>query len=310
MRQIFLPLGLILALINALVLPGGGLWIAEHLGIKLFILITFLVSGYQTGTKGLALNKGLAQLFFFAAAVSLLLAPLLGRIIGELLRLSPSLLTGLIIMSAVPPTLSSGIVITGVSKGNMVLALFLTVSLNMLGIFTLPFMLDYCLPAAGPVRINRIALLLTMIFLVLLPFIVGKGIRSVRNTQQVSSSWSYVTSSCVILVVYSALSLARHEFYGLHLSTYIQILCSAALVHGLLLLVNAQGAKALHLPPADGKALIFVASQKTFPISLAVLAGIGGSAGNAVIVCLIFHFFQLLADSLLASFLRRSVKQQ
>jgi hypothetical protein len=53
MRQIFLPLGLILALINALVLPGGGLWIAEHLGIKLFILITFLISGDQTGTKGL-----------------------------------------------------------------------------------------------------------------------------------------------------------------------------------------------------------------------------------------------------------------
>lgn len=306
LRQVFLPLGLTLALVNALFLPAGGLWIAEHLGIKLFILITFLVSGYQTGTKGLSLDKGLAQLLLLAAAISLIFAPILGRIIGELLRLSPSLLTGLVIMSAVPPTLSSGIVITGVSQGNMVLALLLTISLNMLGIFTLPFMLDSCLPSSGPVRIDRLALLITMMFLVLLPFILGKIIRKVSTKQQVSSSWSYVSSSCVILVVYSALSVARHEFYGLGLASYLQILCGAALVHGILLLCNAQGAKLLRLHPAESKALIFVASQKTFPISLAVLAGIGGNTGNAVIVCLVFHFFQLFADSLLASLLRKS----
>jgi sodium/bile acid cotransporter 7 len=144
-----------------------------------------------------------------------------------------------------------------------------------------------------------------MIFLVLLPFVLGKILRISLKKQQVSSSWSYVTSSCVILVVYSALSLARHELYALGLGTYIQILCTVALVHGVLLLINAQGAKLLQLPPADGKALIFVASQKTFPVSLAVLAGLGGTPGNAVIVCLVFHFFQLFADSLLASFIRR-----
>lgn len=304
MRQIFLPAGLLLAALAAFVLPGAGLLIAQYIGVKLFILTIFLVSGYQTGTKGISLDKGLVRIIASAAAVSLLLAPLLGLALSRLISLPQSLLIGLLVICSVPPTLSSGIVITEVSKGNTVLALVLTISLNLLGIFTLPFMLDLCLSASGPVTVDRLALLLKMLLLVLLPFAVGRGIRSLLGKQQVSPHWSYLNSSCVILVVYSSLAASRGEFSGISVQEYALILFSVAFIHLLLLAVNSLSARLLGLARPERKALILVASQKTFPVSLAVLTGLGQGTGNAVIVCLMFHFFQLLNDSLLASYLR------
>ncbi|RWX46656.1 solute carrier family 10 (sodium/bile acid cotransporter), member 7 [Candidatus Electrothrix aarhusensis] len=301
MRQYFLPAGLILAAIFALTLPNSGIFLAGHSGIKLTIIIIFLVSGYQTNIAGTPLNKVLLYVFLTAAAVSLLLAPLLGLAIGNLLALPSSLLIGLLIICAVPPTLSSGIVITGVSGGNMVLALMLTISLNLTGILTLPTVLHLCLKASGPVTLDQWALFTKMLLLVLLPFVLGKFLRIMVKKQQVSPNWSYVNSSCVILAVYISLAISRQEFFRTNAGQYLAVLFSVSLVHLLLLGINSQAAKLLKLNTEDSKALLFVASQKTLPVSLAVLAGLRQDTGNAVIVCLLFHFVQLLIDSVLAS---------
>ncbi|AGF76786.1 hypothetical protein UWK_00200 [Desulfocapsa sulfexigens DSM 10523] len=55
---------------------------------------------------------------------------------------------------------------------------------------------------------------------------------------------------------------------------------------------------------ADSKAMIFVTSQKTMALALAILASIKLATGNAIIVCLIFHFFQLFMDSFIASIIQ------
>jgi sodium/bile acid cotransporter 7 len=309
MRQLFLPLGLILAAFFALTLPQAGVVFADHSGIKLTILIIFLVSGYQTGTTGTPLNKGLLRIFLTAATVSLLLAPLLGLALGSLLDLPPSLVIGLLIICAVPPTLSSGIVITGISRGNTVLALMLTISLNLIGTLTLPTILHLCLKASGPVTIDQWALLTKMLLLVLLPFVIGKTLRiilnKILNKQRISPNWSYVNSSCVILAVYISLAVSRQEFFRTDGGQYLAVVFSVSLIHFLLLAMNNLAGKLLKLNAEDSKALLFVASQKTLPVSLAVLAGLRQDTGNAVIVCLLFHFIQLLIDSALASRFRQ-----
>ena len=304
MKQLFLPFGLILAVVTALVLPEGGSFIADNYGLKILVCVIFLVTGYQTGSKGLALNKNLGTLFLVAALISLAFAPLLALLVSKILNLPLQLATGLIIISTVPPTISSGIVITEVSRGNGVLALFLTISLNLLGIFTMPFVLDLCLKVAGPINIDQTALLVKMVFFVLLPFAVGKTTRNVGNKVRISSIWSYVNSSCVILIVYSSLSTSKAAFAGLTLSDYTIILAGVATVHLVLLAVNGQAAKILKLSSADSKAMIFVTSQKTMALALAVLASVQFETGSAIIVCLMFHFFQLFLDSFLASIIQ------
>ena len=304
MRQYFLPVGLIIAAISAVILPRAGIVLADYSGITLTIIIIFLVSGYQTGTAGIPLNRGLLHIFLTAALVSLLVAPLLGLAIGSLLDLPLSLIIGLLIICAVPPTLSSGIVITGISHGNTVLALMLTISLNLLGILTLPPILHFCLKASGSVAIDQWGMLSKMLLLVLLPFVIGKTLRTALNKQKVSSHWSYVNSGCVILAVYISLAVSRQEFFHTSAGQYLAVFLSVSLIHILLLGMNHQAAKWLRLSLEDSKALFFVASQKTLPVSLAVLAGLHQDTGNAVIVCLLFHFTQLIIDSVLASWLR------
>jgi sodium/bile acid cotransporter 7 len=305
MRQLFLPLGLILAVIIALILPAGGAVISEYYGLKILVFIIFLVSGYQTGSKGIALNRKLAALFFTAAVISLVLAPLLGLLVSKALNFPLYLAMGLIIISTVPPTISSGVVITEVSRGNSVLALFLTISLNLLGIFSMPFVLDMCLKAVGPVDIDQIALLEKMLFFVLLPFAIGKIIRNLRSEERILPLWSYVNSGCVIVIVYSSLATAKAAFSGVTTFDYLTILAGVASVHLLLLLMNTIAGKMLKLSTSDGKAMLFVTSQKTLAIALAVLANVKFDTGNAIIVCLMFHFFQLFVDSFLASVLQK-----
>ena len=305
MRQFFLPVGLLFAIFFALLLPAGGIFISENNGLKILVFIIFLVSGFQTGGKGIALGGRLVLVFLTAAAISLFLSPLLGLLITRIIPFPQALAIGLIVIAAVPPTLSSGIVITEVSRGNAVLALILTVSLNLLGIFTMPFMLDLCLKATGPIDIDRYRLLVKMLFFVLLPFAIGKTTRTLSGINRISPNWSYVNSSCVILVIYGSLAASKSEFSRLEVSEYAMILGSVALLHFLLLAINTQAGKILQLPTADRKALVFVASQKTLPVSVAVLTSISINTGSAVIVCLMFHFFQLFVDSFLAAWLMK-----
>jgi sodium/bile acid cotransporter 7 len=300
LKQLFLPTGLLLAMLTALLLPAGGVFLTVHHGTRVLIFIIFLVSGYQTGSKGLALDRSLAQVFVVSAVISLLLAPLLGVLVTRAVHFAPSIALGIILITAMPPTISSGIVITEVSRGNPVLALFITISLNLLAIFTMPFILDLCLKTAGPMDIDQAALLLKMLLFVLLPFAVGKAVHSAGAKSRISPGWSYVNSSCVILLVYSSLSVSRGSFADQSPAEYGVILAAVALLHIVLLAVNAQAGRMLGLNTADCKALVFVNSQKTLAVALAVLANIRFDTGNAIIVCLMFHFFQLFADSFLA----------
>jgi solute carrier family 10 (sodium/bile acid cotransporter), member 7 len=304
-KQLFLPVGLLVAVIAALLLPAGGHFISDNSGLKIIVFIIFLVSGYQTSSKGLSLNRKLFFLLFISSIISLLLAPLIGVIVSKTLSLSLPLAMGLIIISTVPPTISSGVVITEVSRGNTVLALFLTITINIIGIFTMPFILDISLRAAGSIDIDQTALLLKMLFFVLLPFIIGKMIRKASNKASVSPLWSYINSGCVILMVYSSASTSKDAFTGLTVADYTLILIAVALVHLLLLAINSLTGKRLKLDSADNKAMLFVTSQKTLAIALAVLANINFETGSAIIVCLAFHFFQLFVDSALAAFLQK-----
>ncbi len=308
LKQLFLPCGLLTAVLFAFLLPTGGIFVTENSGVKILVCIIFLVSGYQTGEKALSLDKNLFSLFLTAALISLFLAPLIGLALSKLLNLPLPLATGLIIISTVPPTISSGVVITEVSRGNGVLALFLTVSLNLLGIITMPFMLNFCLHAAGPLDIDQNSLLIKMVFFVLLPFIIGKTVRHFSKKQSISPYWSFVNSSCVILVVYASMSTSKAAFSGLSFTDYLFILSVVSLIHILLLLINYQAGRLLKLCPADHKALVFVTSQKTLAVGLAVLANVQFDTGTAIIVCLMFHFFQLFCDSFLAAYLQKRCK--
>ena len=85
---------------------------------------------------------------------------------------------------------------------------------------------------------------------------------------------------------------------ALDLSLFLLVLVGAFLIHGSLLFL-CWLARFLYRPDqGEWLALLFTASQKTLPIALGLLALMQRSVGAAMVACIVFHFLQLLMDSM------------
>lgn len=299
----FLPLGLCLAIVAALLLPGPGVAL-NQLGLPaLLVALIFLINGMQTRLSGLRPEPRFGATFVAAALISLLLSPLLGWLIVRGSGVDASLGLGLLVMALVPPTLSSCIVLTRVAGGKAIWALFLTLGLNFLGILTIPLLLSTLVGSS--IELSPWPLLFKLLQIVLLPFVLGLLLRPLLGAL-IQAPWlGVVPTVSVIATVWITLSASEASLYQLSLLALAGIAVLAFVLHGLLLLLSMLAARLLSLQAAERSALMLTASQKTLPVAVSVLVGLGSSTGVAVISCILFHLLQLLFDSLLAPRLRR-----
>jgi sodium/bile acid cotransporter 7 len=74
------------------------------------------------------------------------------------------------------------------------------------------------------------------------------------------------------------------------------------LVHTILLGINyVLGRYCLRLDQTKNRALFFVCSQKTLPVAISVLTALSIISPPALIICVCFHFLQIIIDSFLAA---------
>lgn len=304
-KKLFLPLGLVLAIICALTIPHAGIWIKQQGFVQVFVIIIFLVSGWQFNIRDAKLNHKFMYALLIALVISLWGAPLLGIVAVDLFGFETMLGLGLIVMCCVPVTLSSATVITELARGNTVWSLLITVVMNFVGIFTIPLMLKFSLEEADGIEISAWKLLFKLIILVLLPFLAGLIARKLIKLKT-RAIVAYIPSTCVILTVYATSAASRELLYRSSLLEIILLVVAAFLIHIILMFAGWLGGKTLKLESPELKALLFVSSQKTLPVALSVLAVLCDNPGAAIIPCLIFHFTQLFADSALASRLGRN----
>ena len=300
MRRFFLPCGLILAAILALLVPGPAPVLRGHHAVDALVMVIFLASGLQADFSHLGFQPRTIGLLVASAVSSLILAPFIGLAIIQVLHLDQGAAIGLGTIALVPPTLSAGVVITGVCGGDIGLALLLTVVLNILGILTIPVMAELILHSVATLAIHPWAMAGRLTLLVLLPMALGQALRQQMGRRPWFSGLSYLNSSCVILVVYIVLGSSAHSLADLTLGITLAIVLTAILFHTLLLGLNHLLGRLLKRPLAQRQALLFVTSQKTLPLALVVLAGLEIDTGVGVLFCLCLHFLQLFIDSLLA----------
>lgn len=299
MKQLFLPFGLVISFIVAWWLPQPGTYLKQAGLVPWMVVLIFLINGYQTQLRQLPKGKGFLQMLLLAALICLVVSPLLGSAVAGLMGLSAGLTLGLLVKSAVPSTLSTCIVMTGLAGGNSLSALVMTVALNLLGILSIPIMLSLTLQTTGELEIDPIALLWQLVLLVLLPLLVGFFIKRLSNFPPNHISLQYLPSSCVILTVWMALSDSHEVFQTLTLISLLQVLVAALMVHYGLMLISLVVASRLAVKNEEKIALIFTASQKTLPVAVSVLAALNYPLGEALLLCVLFHFIMLFGDALL-----------
>ncbi len=287
---------------------SAGRWLKSHGGPSMVIFLIFLFSGMVMDAR--LLKKGLSDISATLAAllVIFICAPLVA-LVFRYLPLEIQVITGLYLVSVMPSTLSSGVVMSARAGGNMAHALFVTIVANALAVVTIPLVLSLLLDTLGDTRtiaIDKEAIMLKIALLVLLPLAIGMGI------QYMGRQWiaplqikvQTINQLLILTIVWMGMCQSRAAIAaGGHALVPI---AAVAFGYHLLLLFCAFGViKIFKLKPGRRESVIFMGGQKTLPLSVILQVTLFPEYGLALVVCVVHHVIHLIMDAYLIEKVKR-----
>ena len=286
---------------------GIGRWLKMHRGPDAVIVLIFLFSGMVLNARqirdGLMDIKGILTALVIIFFASPILAMLLGR-----MPLETGIAIGIFLVAVMPTTLSSGVVMTGASGGNMAHALVITILANGIAVFTIPVVLSFLLTLIGGttvVTINKLAIMIKIGALVLLPLGVGLLIKlyAASFIERFTSTLQILNQCLVLGIVWMAMSLARETI--LTSDGHIGIvLLLVFFFHGILLAVAGVLITLFKIEKGKRESVVFMGCQKTLPLSVVLQVSLFPQYGLALVVCVLHHMVHLLMDGYLVGKLR------
>jgi sodium/bile acid cotransporter 7 len=284
-----------------------GKWFKGHHGTDAVMFAIFLASGLMLNIRGIQRGSGDLKGLVAALFLIFIVAPVIALFFGKL-PINHEIAIGFFLVSVAPTTLSSGVVMTTVAGGSMPHALMVTLVSNTLSVVTVPLTLPILLEnwgAAGPVAIDRQAMVLKLGLLVLLPLIIGMVLKKIIARPSPRPVRGLQTSNqlLILLMVTVGLSQAR----GTLLDGGIKIVWIVFLVaafHGLMLLSAFFSTGLLRLPLPVRKSVVFMGGQKTLPLTLMLQVTLFPACPLSLVVCVLHHLLQLFMDGYLVGIFR------
>jgi sodium/bile acid cotransporter 7 len=205
---------------------------------------------------------------------------------------------------------NSGVALVGTAKGSVPVALFMTVLSNSLGVFTVPIMLQVMLATTVDIKLNPIPMLLKLILTILMPALVGMVVKKNATVAAFLKSQKEPLglSAHVALatIPFMKVGSSRDFIIALDAGSLIGVVATAICLHVFFLCaINASLTPfSKSFPLEMRKAVVILGSQKTLPVSMAVLAYLPeelGEKGTIAVPCILGHLSQLLIDSYVAT---------
>lgn len=312
----FLPLGFLLALILALAWPTPGDEISSwkvgtfRVVQTINVCTIFVISGLTLKTEDIISAITAYRSLTYGLIAILIITPALGFAIIEIPFEPKEFAKGLAIFAAVPTTLTSGVALVAQAQGNAALALMLTVCSNLLGILTVPFTINLIISSAGDTNIDTIELLLKLLFTILIPLIIGKGLRELSSRVQQfvkaqKTTLSLVSNGSLIFIVWQTLSRSQEDLLDQRFTDILIVIVAGVAMHLIYLAWNSFATMLLQLPLREKKAVLIMASQKTLPVSVTVIGYLDemvvGNHGLLTVPCIVAHMAQLFIDAVIVS---------
>lgn len=279
-------------------IPVFGLWLRDHRVPSVVIFVIFLLSGLMLDTR--RLKAGLREVKGTAAALGIIfiVGPAVGALFGWT-GLPGEIKIGIFLVAVMPTTLSSGVVMTGAAGGNMAHALVITVIANSLAVVTVPATLPLLLPLAGvsaAVSIDRVALMARLALLVLLPLILGLGVKyRLGSLERWGKVLRQICQWLIVVMVWIGVAGSRQTLIG-GAGDLAMILALTAGFHGLLLTGAWLSARALSMGPGRRESLIFMGAQKTLTLTLILQVSLFPDKGRVLVVIVVHHIVHLMMD--------------
>lgn len=315
-KKNFLPLALIVAFVGGLALPGvataldspkiGDFKIAQ----SILVVYIFLLQGLNLKVDDIkdALNAyvpvGLGLL------IILVITPQAAHLVARLPFLAADLKTGITLFLCVPTTVNSGVALVGTAKGSVPAALFMTVLSNSMGVFTVPMMLKVMLATTVDIHLNPLPMLLKLILTILTPALVGMVLKKSATIAEFMKKHKeplgLSAHTALAMIPFMKVGSSRDFILALDAGSLIGVVMTAICLHVFFLCsINACTKPFPKSIPLDmRKAVVILGSQKTLPVSMAVLAYLPeelGEKGTIAVPCILGHLSQLLIDSYVAT---------
>jgi solute carrier family 10 (sodium/bile acid cotransporter), member 7 len=302
----FLPVGLITVAAVGLIFPAPGRFMAQLPTQHIAVSLIFICAGLRLRTDEIQAALSAWSATVWGLLSVLLLTPVIGTAIAIRTPVDLSLQLGLALFFCMPTTLSSGIALTAQARGNVALALLLTVLTNVIGIFTVPFVLARLLGVLGSVQLSAVDLLYKLCLSILVPLAAGKLLRPHVRIWVDSHRGliGLISNIALISIPWMKFSQSSDRLAGLALTSLAILVLAGIAVHLVFLLVNTGGARLLRLQLPERKAVVLLSSQKTLPVALTVLAFLPIAPelkGLVAIPCITSHLGQIFVDAVLAT---------
>lgn len=208
------------------------------------------------------------------------------------------------------------------ANGNYALAVLLTVVTNMVASFTIPGMLSWLADFDG-VTLDVADLVLKLVLRVLVPIIIGKAM-----SQYIPgvSDWvkrrkwplKLVSIYALVALPWILTSRARDDgkFDDVTAASVFALMGWALTMHIIFLVMNYSSTFVMFRADLLGwpelKAVVILASQKTLPVSIAVISALPDSVGDKglmAIACILAHLSQIVLDAFIIGAWVKEAKQ-
>lgn len=308
LRSNWFVLGLLAAIALAAIAPGlaapdSPLNPKRTTAIALFTI--FLINGLILPTETIlgGLAKWRVHLFvhvFLFVVTPLLVLALLVPVRGWL---TPSLISGFILLGALPCTISTSIVYSARAGGSLAPAIFNATVANLVGVALTPLLVGLLAPSSGGNGIDVATAFLNTASTVVPPIILGQILRQpVRHWATAhKSKLNTVNSLLILLIVYIAFAASVRdglwERLGPAALALVAAICLVLFVAQVLL--AAATLRGIGFPHEDTVTAFVCSTQKTLaagiPLANAIFADTALDLGVILLPVLIFYAIQLTA---------------
>ncbi|KIZ06026.1 hypothetical protein MNEG_1933 [Monoraphidium neglectum] len=302
-------------------LPGAKVLEPQVVGVHIItfinICIVFFISGLTLRTDelktALTRRNALGTTWGFISIVGV--TPLLAFAVRDLPFTPPEYATGLALFCIVPTTLGVGVSLVTSAKGNVALAILLTVASNVLGVVVIPGWLQATLRVGKggveDLRINFVDIFVKLLLSFFVPTAIGKGLRELspparRFAQAHKQALGIISNTNLALLIWQTLSSAQEIIVNTSFGTMLCVIVGTFLVHILYLVFNTLVVLLLRLPVSEAASIVIMASQKSAPVAVTVITYIASNTqtqGLLAVPCVTGQLVQIFVGQPLANYL-------
>ncbi len=301
-KRHWFTLGMIIAIPMGLYFYKAGEFLFPNSSYITFLAMYF--TGLNLDLKYFSFKKNIILSIALSSLINCLLSPIIFYFFGKLfLHSNSDIFVGLIVLSVLPTTLISHIVICQEAGGNSLLSAFCTISSNILSILFIPFFLNIFLDVY--IQLSYMELFIRLVLVVILPVAIAQIIKRFFKKVILRYKWLYpkAAQTFVLIFVFISISINQSHFMRIYYFAYefIILIFTVILLHFILLILSYLTAKIIKLSKEDSISLLFSASQKTLAVGIAILADAIPNGEKGALAIISYHFFQILFDNYIAT---------